>query len=103
MKTLVQITAKCYENKSWYDKPEAPTWKPKSFDLFNLYVENADDFFYNEEKCLEAVKRLLEDESGMIYKYEYAAHKVVFNEPIELNSAKFELLLLEEYFPELKK
>ena len=106
MKTLVEITVRCYENKDWNDKRKKPdcesSWIPKQFEVFNLYAD-ADDFFYSEEKCIEAIKKLLEQESGSLYKYEYYSHKLVFNEPKELNSASFEILLLEEVFPELKK
>lgn len=86
-KTLVQITTQVWENKSFYNGGNS--WKPKGMQIFNLYADS-DDFAYGEDKCVEAIKELLEEQSNEAERFDYVSHELIFHEPIELNWMKFE-------------
>jgi hypothetical protein len=86
-RTLVQISTQIFENKSFYNGGNS--WKPKGELIFNLHAES-DDFMYAEEKCIEAIKEMLKEESNDAERFEYVSHELIFNEPVELSWLKFE-------------
>jgi hypothetical protein len=91
--SLVRITAQYYEN---YGSAEAPHWKPKGGQEFSLRADS-DSFFYCEEECVKAIKKLLVVRSSDYVRYEYLEHELVFEEPRELSSEAFEVALQEVY------
>jgi hypothetical protein len=88
--TLVQITAQSYENKAFYEGRDA--WKPTGEQIFKLYADS-DDFFYAEDKCIQAIKQLLKEQSNSAFKFMYVSHELIFHEPIELSTIDFENIL----------
>lgn len=90
MKVLVQITAQCYENYSYFNGGES--WKPKGGLIFEMRVDD-DYFLYNKEECVEAIKKILEKQSNRAAKYEYVAHELIFHEPIKIEEEYFESII----------
>lgn len=78
METLVNIYTQVYENG-----------KAKGGQMFTLRV-NSDLFFYAEEQCVDAIKRLLAEQSNEYVRYTYTDHELVFHEPVALDDNLFE-------------
>lgn len=87
--SLVRITAQYYEN---YGSSESPYWKPKGGQEFSLRADS-DSFFYCEEECVKALKKMLAARSNDHVRYEYLEHDLVFEEPRVLSSEDFEAAL----------
>ena len=94
MKTLVQITAQTYENKAFYEG--GTSWKKSGTILFHLYVDG-DDLWYAEKKCIEAIKKMLEQKSNSVEKFEYVSHEIIYIKPIQLDSKVFTKILSKIY------
>ena len=92
MKTLVNIYAQMEENygaHTWDGQGECPQhWKKKGGKIFQVNL-NVDYLMYDEERSINAFKRLLQDESNEGYRYTYTEHEIVWHEPIVLNDEKF--------------
>lgn len=101
MKTLVQITAQYYENYAFGndDYNGVPSWKPKGGQVFNMRVDDTDDFLYAEEDCIAVIKQLLEEKSNEYCRFEYIEHEIIFHEPVELVGFddKLNALLAKKY------
>ena len=81
MTTLVQVTARYFEN--YGDSSKYPHWKAKGGQIFTFRAY-ADDFMYGKDECIKAIQLLLDDKSGSCWRYEYVDHELIFSEPEEL-------------------
>ena len=86
----VRITAQYYENYN-PDTTATPTWKPKFGHTFVL-ESDADLFFCDEDVCISAISKMLEEESNSYERFEYVSHEVIFHEETELSRDRFEAL-----------
>ena len=87
MKTLLHITAQVHENYG------GNIWKPKGGFMFTLKVDS-DSFMYAKSQCVEAIKMLLDEQSNEHERFTYLEHELIFHEPKELDSEKFEAFFL---------
>lgn len=87
MKTLVHVTAQTFENYNFYDGGE-PRWKPKGRQLFSLMVDDM-LFMYMTDECVEAIKNMLQAQSGSHTRYEYVSHDLIFHGITPLNDEIF--------------
>lgn len=92
MKTLVNIYAQVEENygaHNWDGQGDCPQhWKKKGGRIFQVNL-NVDYLMYDEERSVNAFKRLLQDKSHEGYRYTYTDHEIVWQEPTKLDDDKF--------------
>lgn len=89
-KVKVRITAQNFENYNFFNGG-TPNWKPKGGRTFIL-ESDSDLFFYDEDVCIDAIGKMLEEQSTSIERFEYVSHEVIFHDEIELSSDRFEAL-----------
>ena len=95
----VIITTQYKENygvHDWDGTGDCPQgWKMKGAHLFSLMMD-ADDLFYDEERCLNVIKSMLAKESNNYESFTYVEHEIQWGTPTELSSDDFEEMLKAE-------
>lgn len=86
MKTLLLITAQYEEN---YGSSEYPHWKKKGGQTFSLNVD-ADLLMYEKERCINAIRLILDKKYDSHNRYTYLSHELLFSGIETLNDEKFE-------------
>jgi hypothetical protein len=86
MKTLLLIYTQYEEN---YGSSESPHWKPKGGQTFSLNVD-ADFFMYDEARCIDAIRLILDKKYDSHNRYTYLSHELLFSGITPLNDEEFE-------------
>ena len=88
MMCTIQVTAQYYEN---YSDTNTPYWKPKGSVDFHFPL-NADVALYvRKEELVEALIKMVEEQSNDYSLYEYIDHEVKFSNPIVVEGLGREL------------
>jgi hypothetical protein len=88
--TLCHVQTQYYEN---YGDAQNPHWKAKGGFLFKLMVDS-DDFAYQPDECILALKKCLQEASDDHQRFEYIEHELIFSKPIELKGFEENLNLM---------
>lgn len=88
MMCTIQVTAQYYEN---YSDTNTPYWKPKGSVDFHFPLD-ADLVLYAPKSVLvEALTKMVEEQSNGYALYEYIDHEVKFSNPIVVEGLEREL------------
>lgn len=88
MMCTIQVTAQYYEN---YSDSNTPYWKPKGGVDFHFPLD-ADVALYTPKNVLvEALTKMVEEQSNEYSLYEYIDHEVKFSSPIVVEGLGREL------------
>ena len=66
-----------------------PHWKPKGGHEFVIPHFDSSFLFYDEERTVEVLKKLIAAQETVAEKFEYISHELSFGEPTEIQFNKF--------------
>ena len=66
-----------------------PHWKPKGGHEFVIPHFDDSFLFYDEERTVEVLKKLIAAQETVAEKFEYISHELSFGEPTEIKFNKF--------------
>jgi len=66
-----------------------PHWKPKGGHEFVIPHFDDSFLFYDEERTVEVLKKLIAAQETVAEKFEYISHELSFGEPTEIQFNKF--------------
>jgi hypothetical protein len=92
METTIRITTQYYEN---YGDSIKPYWKPKGG--FEFIIKADADLIMYVPDLKTVLSQMVAEESNTHEKFEYIDHDVIFTEPFQLSTEKFESLVKEQF------
>ena len=79
MMCTIQVTAQYYEN---YSDSNTPYWKPKGGVDFHFPLDADVALYVHREDLVNAITKMVEEQSNEHFRYEYIDHEIKFSKPI---------------------
>lgn len=79
MMCTIQVTAQYYEN---YSDSNIPYWKPKGGVDFHFPIDADIALYAHREDLVNAITKMVEEQSNEHCRYEYIDHEVKFSSPV---------------------